>query len=58
MYTLDNFFPEPAKSIVATRIAQYIEKEAVDLERADVRRQIVGLLQPGVNMLCFQEKVN
>ena len=57
LYSVDDFFPEPSKSIVIRRIDQQKEKEAIDKERVDVRRQIIELLQPGPNMANFQEKV-
>ena len=57
LYSLENFFPEPSKSIVIKRIAQHKEKEAIDKERADVTRQIIELLQPGPNMANFEDKV-
>lgn len=57
LYSVDDFFPEPSKSIVIRRIDQQKEKEAIDKERVDVRRQIIELLQPGPNMANFQDKV-
>jgi hypothetical protein len=54
---LDDFFPEPSKSIVVGRIQQYRAKEEIDEERAYITGQIMELLQPGINMENFHEQV-